>query len=127
MWVITVYQSVEEYRDYRLSQLFEAGKLQKKWLRKDGRKFYETTSLSWVEYWKTSTAPAKIVNEWSKLENKRDYRNRFSSIWGGHLVVEKLSQEEWNFLINQKVQDLKSRMSKQLSDLERERLEYKSF
>lgn len=125
MWVITVYESVEKYRDDRLGQILEGSKISKKWLMKNGGRFYETIGLSYVEYWKTPTAPTKIVNDWNKLVNKRDYRGKFSAVWGNYLVVEKLSSEEWNSLITQRVQAVKNRMMKQINDLEKEKLEYK--
>jgi len=126
MFVIVVYPSLEEYRNGRLNQVLgDFATKNKKYLRKDGRKFYETSSLSWCECWKTSTAPTKIVNEFNSQTNKGDYRSKFSSVWGGHLVVEKLTRDEWNSIIDQKIGGVKNRMNKQIQDLEKERGEYK--
>ena len=125
MFVIAVYKNIEEYRNSRLDQLLEGNtKTLKKYLSKNGRRFGETIHLLYCEYWKTSSAPTKIINEWNKLENKRDWKGKFSSVWGDYLVVEKLSKEEWNSLMDQKIQSFKNRLNKQIQDIEKERNEY---
>lgn len=130
MWVILVSESVSAHRDNYIQGLLSNTVKSEEYISdirtgySSGR-FSTTSNLRNARIFKSKARLESLINKFNNDQNKKDYSNRFNLIKDKHFSIRKLSQSEWDSIIDNKIKLLKSGYERMVSKLEIERRKYR--
>lgn len=121
MWVIIVSENLAEGRNSILDSILDDKKTLENYLTKrSGQKnWYPTSAIQLASTWKTLSGAKRVIDSYSKQQFISDWRlNKFLSLKGKHLQARKITNQEWNSIIDHKLIVMKMRYERQKSQLE---------
>lgn len=120
MWIIIVSENLSENREAVLSQILNDSKVQERYLSKySSGQWGSTTGVALANTWKTLSGAQRTIKTHSLNQHSSDWRtNKFVGLKGKHLQVRRITNEEWNSIIDFKLSKLKMQYERQKSKLE---------
>lgn len=112
MYLIAIYNSLDEYRDSRINTLLNGSPIRKDYISNYNSRYYGTSNIETCKYWKNKTTPEKVVKKWLESGNRDSSKSKFS-IWGNkYLVVEEITKDEWLKIKNFEINSIRNQISK---------------
>lgn len=126
MWIIVANKGLNLHRDNRIAELIGDVSSQEYLTKTSGNKKYHTTSnINWSQVFKTESGAMRIIQEFNYDINKSSYSNKFNWVREYVLSIRKMTREEWESLCDFEMSKLKNKYDRQLSKLNKKKLEYK--
>jgi hypothetical protein len=125
MWVITVYNTLQEYRDSILSEMVSGDKPVERYLTYRYKRYNYTSFLPGSKFYKTKSGADRMLEK-AKNGSSNSWRSQFYQLYGKHLSCRKLSIEEWNQVIDYELNNLERSYQSRKAKLEKKRQRWMS-
>ena len=131
MWAIAIHRDIQEYRDSQLTELLNSTGLRPSptYVAKDGPKYSKTWNISHAKVYTNKTMALKLINIINAQENdstsKINYKSTYYYIAGHHLSLVEIDRNQWDKIIDSKIETEKNRSWQRISKLEMERRKWK--
>jgi hypothetical protein len=118
MWVIIVNDSIQEQRDSRIQDLLSGTTKQLRFLSKKNLDRYSTTTyVGFANIFKTESGATRLINTFNLDKQKHFSSSKFYWINSSTLTLKKLTNSEWNDIIDSKINILERNYNKQRQKL----------
>ncbi len=122
MYIITVFHNQETYRDSSISSILSDSVMNEKYVWSGtSNRFSETTSFLHAKVFKNEGGAIKFVDGFNKNKNY----DRYGLIKNKHLSYRKLTRQEWDLIINNELNHLKSKYERACDKIEMKRRMFK--
>ena len=125
MWVVVVNDSISEHRDSRISDLF-GNVNSEKFISKgiNSTKYSTTKSLLFAIIYKNKSMAEKFINSYNSNHSSH-YNSIYHYIQDKFLHCREITIEEWNFIMDYKIQKLESKYIRAKEKLETKKNQYR--
>ncbi len=116
MWVIICNRSLIEHRDHLISNLLDDPKPNNYLSKRSATRYSSTSSLLFASIYKTESGAIRLINEFN-TSSKHQSSSKFYWVNDYHLMIHKLTKDEYNSIIDYQIQMLDRRYNKQRTKL----------
>lgn len=122
MWIIIVSDDQSESRNTVLDSLLENKKPIENYLSNLRSHWSSSASIHFAKVWKTQSGAKKILKLFESQKDSDWRKNKFYYIRFKHLHIRKMTKEEWNSIIDNKIRVLESSYLSNKIKLERKKI-----
>lgn len=122
MWIIIVSDDQSESRNTVLDSLLENNKPIENYLSNLRSHWSSSASINFAKVWKTESGAKKILKLFESQKDSDWRKNKFYYIKSKHLHIRKMTKEEWNSIIDNKIRVLESSYLSNKIKLERKKI-----
>lgn len=127
MWVIVISENKSDSRDAILDGLLDTKPVEEKFLSKVSTRWSIAYNVRFAKIWKSESGAKKILKMYEVERNNQPQnwqRNKFYYIGNKHFHIRRLSESEWNKIVDAELSLLENNYTRNKIKLENKRKQY---
>lgn len=120
MWIILVNRNITDQRNSRIDSIL-GDNIKEEYLSKiNNSKYSHTSYINYALTFKTASGANRVVKKFNSLDKiqRSNYKSRFSWVSEFNLTIRRLSKQEWDGIVDHKINLLDNKYKRQRAKLE---------